>query len=55
MSGGSGSTQDLIFRRASELSLKNAKLVAFGSTRRKNITVEDDANVKALLAADTER
>ena len=42
------------FRRASELSLKNTKLVAFGSTRRKNITVEDDANVKALLAADTE-
>ncbi len=42
------------FRRASELNLKNTKLVAFGSTRRKNINVEDDANVKALLNANTQ-
>jgi len=42
------------FRRAGELNLKCAKLVAFGSTRRKNIAVEDDANVQALLTADTE-
>jgi len=33
--------------------LKKAKLVAFGSTRRANISVSDDANVKAILTADT--
>lgn len=41
------------FRRASELELKTTRLVAFGSTRRKNIAVEDDANVQALLTANT--
>ena len=41
------------FRRASELKLKNTSLVAFGSTRRKGIKVEEDANVQALLTADT--
>lgn len=40
------------FRRAKNLKLKNAKLVAFGSTKRANIDVEDDLNIKALLAAD---
>jgi 2-isopropylmalate synthase len=30
-------------------SLKHAKLVAFGSTRRKGIAAKDDANVRALL------
>lgn len=33
--------------------LRNAKLVAFGSTRKKDSDVEEDANVKALLAAET--
>ena len=33
--------------------LKRAKLVSFGSTRRKNVKVEDDTNVKALLSAGT--
>lgn len=42
------------FRRASFLSLKHAKLVAFGSTRRKEIAVEKDANVQALLASGTD-
>lgn len=42
------------FRRASELRLKHARLVAFGSTRRKGIAVEEDANVQALLTADTQ-
>ncbi|MDD3693229.1 MAG: citramalate synthase [Oscillospiraceae bacterium] len=41
------------FRRVSKLKLKNTQLVAFGSTRRKNIAVEQDANVKALLTANT--
>lgn len=42
------------FRRAAQMELKNAQLVAFGSTRRKDIAVEDDANVRALLSAGTD-
>ncbi|NMB96699.1 MAG: citramalate synthase [Clostridiaceae bacterium] len=41
------------FQRVKKLNLKNVKIVAFGSTRRANINVEDDANVKSLLTADT--
>lgn len=41
------------FQRVKELKLKNAVLCAFGSTRRKGVRVEDDANVKSLLDADT--
>ena len=41
------------FQRVKSLGLKNAKVVAFGSTRRANINVNDDANVKSLLTADT--
>ena len=39
---------------AKEDSLKNAKLIAFGSTRRKGITAAEDNNVNAMLEADTE-
>lgn len=42
------------FRRASDLKLKNAKLCAFGSTRRKNTTPEQDNNIQSLLEANTE-
>lgn len=42
------------FRRAGRLKLKNTRLVAFGSTRRKNISAEQDEGINALLAADTE-
>lgn len=42
------------FERAAKRSLRTAKLVAFGSTRRKNITVEEDANLAAILSAGTE-
>lgn len=42
------------FEEVKKLKLKTSKLVAFGSTRRRNIKVEDDANVKSLLQADTE-
>ena len=54
--GNPGSNQkDLeFFKEAKGLKLKNSKLVAFGSTRRCNGTAEDDANVNALLQADTE-
>ena len=41
------------FERAKSLELKNAKLVAFGSTRRAGGSAKDDANLKALLEADT--
>jgi 2-isopropylmalate synthase len=42
------------FRSAAGLALKNARLVAFGSTKRKNIAVEDDGNVMSLLQANTD-
>ena len=41
------------FRRAKGLSLANAQVAAFGSTRRAGVRVEDDGNVRALIAADT--
>src|SRR5512141_2064916 len=41
------------FARQHELSLKQAKITAFGSTRYKNTTCDEDANIKALVEADT--
>lgn len=41
------------FAEAGKLELKHAKLVAFGSTRRKDTRVEDDANVTSLMSANT--
>lgn len=41
------------FRRAPSLGLAYAKLAAFGSTRRKNVRPADDANIQALVAAQT--
>src|SRR5438309_6001519 len=41
------------FREARQLSLKHAKIVAFGMTRRKNARAADDTGLKALLDADT--
>lgn len=42
------------FQRAKELKLKNARLVAFGSTRRKDIPCAEDANLQSLIAAGTD-
>lgn len=42
------------FSRVGELELKTAKIVAFGSTRRRDIDVKDDNNVNAMLTANTE-
>jgi len=42
------------FERAKMLELRYAKLVAFGSTRRKNIPVQEDKNCTALINADTD-
>lgn len=41
------------FQRVKDMELKKSKLTAFGSTRRRNIAVEDDTNVKSLLSAET--
>jgi 2-isopropylmalate synthase len=40
------------FQRARELDLKNAKICAFGMTRRKGIKAEDDPGMQALLQSD---
>ncbi|HZG87245.1 citramalate synthase [Paenibacillus sp.] len=37
------------FKRAQSLPLKHAKITAFGSTRRKGVRPEDDANLQAIL------
>jgi 2-isopropylmalate synthase len=41
------------FRRAATMEWQNAKICAFGSTRRKGVTPEDDANLKLLIDAET--
>lgn len=52
---GANPKDDEFFARAKhELALKTAKLVAFGSTRRANVRPEEDDQLAALLAADTE-
>lgn len=41
------------FERAADIKLSHSKLVAFGSTRRKDSSAEEDAGVQALLSAGT--
>src|SRR5205807_5112109 len=41
------------FNQAKRRTFKNARLAAFGSTRRKNIPVEGDDQVRLLLEAET--
>jgi 2-isopropylmalate synthase len=41
------------FEEARKLSFKTAKVTAFGSTRRANNPVEEDHNIRTLLAAET--
>ncbi|MDR0426824.1 MAG: citramalate synthase [Clostridiales bacterium] len=41
------------FEKVKGLTLKNARLTAFGSTRRRDAKVAEDGNVKSLLAAGT--
>ncbi|MCH7959169.1 MAG: citramalate synthase [Candidatus Hydrogenedentes bacterium] len=43
-----------LFERTRDMELKNAVMTAFGSTRYPKSTVEDDANLRALLSAETE-
>ncbi|MDR0223216.1 MAG: citramalate synthase [Oscillospiraceae bacterium] len=42
------------FKKASGMELKSVKLVAFGSTKRKNLLPGDDDNLKALIEANTD-
>lgn len=39
------------FEEVQELELKNARIVAFGSTRRAGVDVKDDLNIQAILGA----
>ncbi|MCC7366740.1 MAG: citramalate synthase [Dehalococcoidia bacterium] len=41
------------FRRLRGVELKNAKVSAFGGTRKPNLTCETDANIQSLVAAET--
>jgi 2-isopropylmalate synthase len=52
---GSNPKDEEFFERAkTELELRNSTLVAFGSTRRAGVRPEDDEQLAALLAAETE-
>ena len=42
------------FKSAKKLRLENARLCAFGSTRKKGVRAEDDEQLSSLLSADTE-
>src|SRR5690606_5284927 len=42
---------EAFFREAQSLSLKNARICAFGMTRRKGIAAKDDPGMQALVAA----
>ena len=50
---GANPKDEEFFRRASELKLKQARLTAFGSTRRTGGTAANDANLQALIKAGT--
>ena len=52
--GASPKEEEFFDKAKKELKLKNAKLVSFGSTRKLNIKVQDDPQVKALVDAGTE-
>jgi 2-isopropylmalate synthase len=50
---GSNPKDAAFFERVSRLKLRNARLAAFGSTKKKGSRPEEDANLRALLAAET--
>jgi 2-isopropylmalate synthase len=51
---GSNPKEMEFFKEASNEKFNNAKLVAFGSTRRASTKVEDDASIQAILSAKTQ-
>ena len=50
---GSNPRDEEFFSAVKKLSLKRARIAAFGSTRRANITAADDLNIRLLLQAET--
>src|SRR5438552_7168209 len=44
---------EAFFQEIGAMKLKHAKIAAFGMTRRRGVKAEDDAGMKALLAAQT--
>lgn len=50
---GSNPKDEEFFHRVAELPLRHAKLVSFGSTRRKGIRPEEDSNLQAIFKANT--
>ncbi len=50
---GSNPRDEEFFSAIRKISLKRAKIAAFGSTRRANIAAADDLNIKLLLQAET--
>ena len=48
---GSNPKDNQFFQEARKLKFKHAKLVAFGSTRRKGISASHDSNLKAIVAS----
>ena len=50
---GSNPKDAAFFQRAHQLKLQHAKIAAFGSTLKKGAQLENDANIQALLAAET--
>ncbi|MCM8758917.1 MAG: citramalate synthase [Candidatus Omnitrophica bacterium] len=51
---GSNPKAEEFFKKMAMRKLKHSKLVAFGSTRRKNLTADKDPFLKALLDAETD-
>jgi len=51
---GSNAKEIEFFNEVKKFNFKNSKICAFGSTRRKDITCEQDSNIQSLLIADTE-
>lgn len=50
---GSNPRDEEFFSAVKKLTLKRARIAAFGSTRRANITAADDLNIRLLLQAET--
>lgn len=50
---GSNRKEKQFFTEAAALNLKNSRIAAFGSTRRADLPVADDASLKAVLACGT--
>ena len=50
---GSNPKDAAFFQEVKKISFRNAKISAFGSTRKANIQVEEDKNIRSLVEAET--